>query len=246
MNYLIKRFSIVAISAFAVPAMLVAPVYARQGGQGSDDATNGSGSTGSGSSTTVQAPTAVSATDLKKINETEVRHQIDSFQQRGQEAVKLLESKLPEAQKHTEQERQKSCETRSAELTKKLNKKVADAVKYKSVFDKIFSRVQDFHDTKGLTTPDYATLVSKAKDAQVAADSSIATLKSFDTTIDCTQVDAAATKVAAFREALKATRDSLKAYKTSIKNLIVAVKASVPAETQTTPTTGTVTPGASN
>ena len=214
MKQLIQRLSGVVLSVIAVPVLVAAPAYARQGG--SDN--GGSSSSGSGStSSTTQAQPPV---DPKKANETEVKNQVEAFKQKGQDTINSIEAQKDTSKKHTEQERQKSCETRSAELTKKLNKKVADAVKHKATFDNILTRVQNFHDTKNLTTTDYVALLKTAQDAQAAADTSITSLKSFDTSIDCTQVDAAATKVAAFREALKATRTSLKDYRTAIKNLI--------------------------
>lgn len=233
MNKVIQRLSIVAVTTFALPILALAPAaYARQGG---DDQSQ-QGSTSTGSTQTTQP-----ATDQKRVNEAEVRNQVTTFEQKGSDSVKSLEAKQDPSKKHTEQERQKSCEARATEITKKLNKKVTDAEKHKAVFDKIFTRVKEFHDTKNLTTPNYDTLVAKTVTAQTAAETSIATLKTFDTTVDCTQVDAAVTKLAGFREALKATRDSLKTYRTSIKDLLVAVKGSIPAETTTN--SGTTTTG---
>lgn len=122
-------------------------------------------------------------------------------------------------------------------MTRKLNKKVADAEKHKAVFDKIYTRVKTFHDTKGLTTPNYDALVAKVDVAQADAATSIAALKALDVTVDCTQVDAVATKVTAFRDALKETRDSLKSYRAAIKDLIVAVKNSIPEDSTTSSST---------
>jgi len=230
MKHVLQHFGVAVASVMTLSVVVAVPAYARQGS--GDQLVTG----------TTLASQALSS-DQKKAKEAEVLKQVTAFQQQAVDSVKALEAKQDATKKHTEQERQKSCEARSTEITNKLNKKVADAQKHKAVFDKIFARVKEFHDTKNLTTPNYDALLVKANDAQIAADTSIASLKAFDTTIDCTQVDAAATKVAAFREALKATRDSLKAYRTSIKDLLVAVKASVPVGTTTTNTSGTTTAG---
>jgi hypothetical protein len=246
MKQKLHRVILLALSVVAVPLIATAPVYARNGTD--DPATTGTNSnTGSTSSPSAPTTKPVAVPEVhKSLSTTEIKSRIDSLNENAKTEVKALEAKKDDTKKHTEQERQKSCEARSADLTKKLNKKVADATKHKAVFDKIFTRIKDFHDTKNLDTTNYATLVANVDTAQASADAAIATLKGFDTTFDCTQVDAAASKVAAFREALKTTRDSLKAYQTSIKNLIVAVKASIPPATTapaaTNGSTSTTTP----
>jgi Skp family chaperone for outer membrane proteins len=225
MKHRISKFSLALATAFALPVMVVAPIYAQHG---ADDTTGSSSS--SNTSTSSQA-------EVETHNSTnEVKNRVQSFNDKAKLEVADLKKKQETEKKHTEQERKKSCEARSAELTKKLNKKVADAEKHKAVFDKIYTRVKTFHDDKKLDTVNYDALVAKADAAQADAAASIATLKSFDTSVDCTQVDAVATKVAAFRDALKSTRTSLKAYRSSIKDLIVAVKASIPATTTSTST----------
>lgn len=218
MKQLAQKLVFGIVSLFAVSALTVAPAVAQRGaddGQIPDDSTTSSEQSG--------------ADDTE-----EVKSRFKSFSETGKKEVEALKTKSQDAKKKTDAERQKSCETRAAELTKKLNKKVADAQKHKDVFDKIYTRVKSFHDTKQLNTPDYDALVAKVDSAQAAAQTSIETLKAFDTSVDCTQVDAVAAKVAGFRDALKSTRDSLKAYRTAIKDLIVAVKGSIPEDTTTT------------
>lgn len=232
MKLMVQRLAVIAISAFAIPVLIVAPAYARQGSD--DDSV--STSTTSTVSTNSEGEDD-SEVEVEHITQTEVKNRVEAFRLKAQEQVKMLEAKKEDAKKRTEEERTKSCEARSAELTKKLNKKVADATKHKAVFDKIYTRVTDFYKTKNLNVAGYDAMVTKVDSAQAAADASIATLKGFDTTVDCTQVDSVATKVAAFQAGLKDTRDALKAYRTAIKDLIVAVKGNIPAENTSTTTT---------
>lgn len=229
MKQQLSRLALVLVSVFSLSLLSVSPVFAQNG---ADD---------SSSSSTTSTQTSTTENETEHVSSTEIKSRINTFNTRAKDEVKSLQAKQDATEKHSEQERQKSCESRSTELTKKLNKKVADAQKHQAVFDKIYARVKAFHDSKNLNTPNYTELVAKVDAAQANAAASITTLKGLDTTIDCTQVDAAATKVAAFRDALKATRDALHAYQLSIKDLIVAVKGSIPADTTSTSTTTTTT-----
>lgn len=243
MKHKLKLLSAVLLTAVVVPAMLTVPAFARNG----DDSpvTVSPTPTSTPKATASPTPTNRKAElekEVKSLTESEVKTRIDGINAKAQQTVKELEAKKDAAKTRTEAERIKFCESKSTELNSRLNKKVSDAEKHKAVFDKIFVRVTAFHDSKQLTTADYERLVTKATSAQQAAGNSIATLKSFDGSVDCSNVGAAATKLAAFKEVLTQTRDSLKAYRTELKNLTVAVKASVPEPT----TAATPTPTQTN
>lgn len=229
MKHKLKQFSAVLITAVAVPVMLSAPAFAR----GNDDNLTTASPTPSSTTKPSVSPTPTNRKvelekEVKSLTESEVKTRIDSINAKAQQTVKELEAKKDAAKTRTEAERTKFCETKSTELSARLKNRVTDAEKHKAVFDKIFARVTAFHDSKQLTTADYDSLVAKVTSAQQAASDSIATLKGFDATVDCSNVGAATTKIAAFKDALTQTRDSLKAYRTALKNLTVAVKSSIP------------------
>jgi hypothetical protein len=197
-------------------------------GSGSSSPNSGSGSSGSDSSS-VTAPTKTETE-----NETEVENHAhdlaEQFRQQGR--VKVQAEAKDMAKAHTTEVRQKSCEARKASLTNRMNRLVTNSQKHKEVFDKIYTKVKAFHDSKNLTTADYDSLVSKVDAAQVDAAAKIAALKSLDVSVDCTQSNVA-DSVSAFRAAASSTRDSLKAYRKTITALIVAVHQSVETNSST-------------
>lgn len=223
MKYKITSFTLLLLAVIALPILSSAPAFARS----NDDVTASPKPTASPSPT----PTARKAElekELKSLTENEIKNKVNSINTEAQKTVQQLEAKKTALKAKTEAERTKLCQTKSTELSTRLKNKVSDVEKHKAVFDKIFARVTAFHDTKSLTTADYDSLVAKTTSAQQAAADSIATLKAFDTNVDCSNVGAAATKLEAFKQALTQTRDSLKSYRTALKNLTVAVKASLP------------------
>lgn len=241
MKYKLKQLTLFAISVVAVPVMLVSPALAVSG----DDSRPTTTPTSTPKPSATPTPTnrrSELVKEVKSLSESEVKSRVDSINAKAEQTVKELEAKKEAAKTRTEQERKKACEARSDELTTRLNNKIKNAEDHKAVFDKIFARVTTFHDSKGLMTANYDDLLAKATAAQQAASDSIATLKSFNTTVDCTNVGAAATKLAAFKDALTQTKDSLKAYRTAIKNLTVAIKASIPEPSTTPKASPTATP----
>jgi predicted small metal-binding protein len=128
------------------------------------------------------------------------------------------------AQNHSQAQRQKSCEARKNALTRRMSNAVTAAQRHKEVFDKIYTRVKDFHDNKKLNVTDYDSLTSAVDTAQADSTAKIAALKALDVNVDCTQVDSLTNNVSAFREAVSSTRDSLKSYRKSLVSLITALK----------------------
>jgi chromosome segregation ATPase len=188
---------------------------------GSDNSGSGSSSSGSGGDGSDDKVATTSATETE--TETETHDQKTStltqqFRKEGQAKLKT------EAKQRSTEQRKKSCEARKTALTKRMDNAVTHAEKHKAVFDKIYTKVKDFHDTKKLNVSNYDELTVAVDTAQADATAKITALKSLDVTVDCTQVDSLTTNVSAFREAVKSTRDSLKDYRKSIVELIKALK----------------------
>lgn len=152
--------------------------------------------------------------------ENHSRDLLETFRQKGKEQLQV---KKEHVHIRTLAVRQKACEARKAGLARRMNNAVEAAQRHQSVFDKIYTRVKDFHDAKNLSTPDYDNLVAAANSAQTDAAAKIAALKALDVSVDCTQVDSLADNISAFREAVRSTRDSLKDYRKALVNLITAL-----------------------
>lgn len=169
---------------------------------------------------------------------TEVqKHASDLTEQFRLQAKADLAAKKAQIKEQTQDHRQKACEARKSSLTTRMANAVTQANKHKAVFDKIYSRVKTFHDTKNLNVPDYDTLTANVDKAQADAAASITALGQLDVSIDCTS-QTVADSVSAFQQAVKSSRDSLKTYRASITDLIKALKG---ASTSTDKTTDTST-----
>jgi hypothetical protein len=217
-----KRF-ILSLSALLLISGLAlgAPVSARAGT---------SGVSGSSGHDAAEASSALSGNQT----ETEVEnHAHDLAEQFRSQAKTELDAKKSQVKEHTQEQRQKSCEGRKTNLTKRMANAVTNAQNHKAVFDKIYTRVKTFHDTKNLDVPNYAVLTANADTAQANAAASITALQQLDVNVDCTS-QTVADSVSAFQQAVKNARDSLKTYRASITELIKAVKAvSASADNQT-------------
>jgi hypothetical protein len=193
---------------------------------GVDDSASGSSSSGSSGSdgTSSASSSGGSESENETTNETHTQ-QTDLLMRkfRDQGKVKLQQTESSKT-RHTQQQRQKSCQARSAALTNHMKNAVTAAGKHKQVFDNIYTKVKGFHDSKNLSVTNYDQLVAAVDTAQADAAAKIAALKALNVNVDCTQVDSLTTNVSAFREAVSATRDSLKSYRKSIVSLITALK----------------------
>jgi ribosomal 50S subunit-associated protein YjgA (DUF615 family) len=157
-------------------------------------------------------------------SETEVENEAndltEQFRQKGKDKIHELRMS---GQERSQAARQKSCEARKANLTKRMNRAVLQAEKHKAVFDKIYTRVKDFYVNKQLNVTDYDTLTAAVDEAQTNAQASVDSLKTLDVSVDCASQNVAE-GVGAFREAVKTTRDSLKDYRKSLVDLINSLK----------------------
>lgn len=144
----------------------------------------------------------------------------DHFKALAQQEVA---DKKAQVKERTQAERQKACNARKTNLTNRMNNAVKRAQNHKAVFDKIYTKVKTFHDSKGLTVQNYDTLVAAADAAGANAAASISALQSLDVSVDCTSSNVA-DSVSAFQQAVKASRDSLKTYRTAIVDVITSLK----------------------
>jgi nickel-dependent lactate racemase len=161
-------------------------------------------------------------------DESETQSEIENHAALLKEQFKLnaqssLEDKKTEVKQHTQEQRQKACEARKTNLSKRMSNALKHAKKHQQTFDKIYARVKDFVDSKGLTVENYDSLTSAVDTAKSDSTASISALESLDVDVDCTSQNVA-TSVSNFQQAVKSTRDSLKTYRSSITDLIKAVK----------------------
>jgi translation initiation factor 2B subunit (eIF-2B alpha/beta/delta family) len=200
----LKRF-ILSLSALLLLSgiALAAPAMARDGISGNASAEDST--TGSESQTEVE------------------NHARDLTEQFKQSAQADLAAKKAQIKEQTQEHRQKACEARKTNLTKRMSNAVRQAQNHKAVFDKIYTRVKDFHDNKQLSVDNYDTLVANIDKAQADAATSISALQTLDISVDCAS-QTVAVSVSAFQQAVKDSRDSLKAYRSSITELIKALK----------------------
>jgi hypothetical protein len=195
---------------------------------GSDDSTQ--------SQIEVSDATTTPPTDTENEHETQHSQTLrEQFKTMAQEKVQN-EVKTKTSDKSRDQ-KQKSCDARKANLTKRMANAVTAAQRHKEVFDKIYTKVQNFHDSKNLNVTNYDALKAAADKAQQDAADQIAALKSLDVSVDCTQTDSLATNITAFQTAVKSTRDSLKAYRKSIVDVITALHGASTSTTKTPDTT---------
>ncbi|HSW78607.1 MAG TPA: hypothetical protein VLF88_01125 [Candidatus Babeliales bacterium] len=144
----------------------------------------------------------------------------EQFKLQAKEKVQVARQS---AQEHTQAQRQKSCEARKSSLEKRMTNAVAHAKKHKAVFDKMFTRVQNFYTTKKLNVTDYDSHKANVVTAQTNAQASIDALAALDVNVDCSSQNVA-DSVSAFQQAVKTSRDSLKAYRTTLVDLINSLK----------------------
>lgn len=191
-----------------------------------DPVPNSTDGAGSGASTTSQSQ-SVSETE----NDSKVPGSLHT------EANQLLSQDRQNGKQHSAADRLKACEQRQTEIDSRTAQFATQAAKHLDTFNSIFTKLQAFHDSKGLNVSNYSTLVADATAKQTAAQSAVDALKALNVKIDCTQADPAST-VATIKTAVSNARTALQDYRTSLKNLVVALKGASTAQSSTTQTTG--------
>lgn len=222
-----------ALPVIAMP-MILAPVTVFAA-HGSDDTSGTSGKNRS----SVQSVASTNETENEAGDDNGVDAQTKA--EIHSKATELLSEKRKNATEHTADQKKKSCEARSANIKKRADNYATAAQRHLNVFNKIFTRVQDFQTKKQLTVANYDALVATATAKQTAAQAAVDALKSADVTIDCTQADPA-TAVATLKEATANARTALHEYRLAIKDVVVALKGASTDQTDDTDKTTTTTP----
>ena len=223
--------SLMAVAFIFTVLVSTVPVGAEHG-RGSDDvATTATGSE-SGPVTANSADGTVSSSEVTSGRNTSggrsepaMELADDSGGQGGlrAQAQQLLQAKRRGMPVHTAAQRQKACEARQKSIDTRTANYGAAAQRHLEVFNSIFTKVQQFHDSKQLTVSNYEALVAAATAKQSAAQSAVTALQALDVTIDCTQSDPAST-VATIKSAVADARSSLQAYRSALKDVVVALK----------------------
>jgi len=213
MKYIARQISLLAVSVLTATSLAVVPVAAHEGG-----------STTSSDNTIVKADDSDGST-VSSNDETETGGGLTLHDK----ARDLLTEKRKDGKEHSQALRQKACEARQKSIDKRTGNFSAAAQRHLEVFNKIFTKVQAFHDSKGLNVTDYDTLVATVTAKQTAAQAAVDALKALDVQIDCTQSDPAGT-VATIKTAVTDAHNALKDYRKALKDLVVALKGASTAE----------------
>jgi hypothetical protein len=223
MQHINKRFILSLATLLVVCGASLSGTALAEHGGGSESGTSSSGSNNTTESH-VETADASSTSSSDTENEQETQHSMtlrDQFKQTAQTKIKT--EMQDKAKVHTAAQRKQSCEARKTHLTNRMNNAVAAAQRHKQVFDSIYTKIKNFHDSKNLNVANYTTLTAAADAAQQDAADQIAALKALDISVDCTQTDSLATNISAFQTAVKSTRDSLKAYRKALVAITTAL-----------------------
>lgn len=171
--------------------------------------------------------------EAKKIAEQAKEDAQRAAEQKREEAINqaeaALEQKKLEIKTKTEEQKQKACESVSERLNSNIDNGSTIANKFKTGFDAHLENINNFYSKMGLTSSNYEVLFTEAELAGTNAQTSVDALDSFKFKVDCSNVNASASNVAAFKEAMNKAKNDLNAYRDAIKAFLNDVK--VAAET---------------
>lgn len=224
-----KQILFTALSVAMVLGLTVMPVSADHGGNDTTEHTTTNDNVATDPPETTSGSHDGTSGGSGSSNETETETELETdsgSHQSGKlhdEAQQLLSDRRLKVKEHTEAQRQKACEQRQKSIDKRTANFGAAAQRHLTVFNNVFTKVQAFHDSKGLNVANYDTLVATAKAKQTAAQAAVDALKALDVQIDCTQTDPAST-VATIKTAVANARTALQGYRSAIKDVIVALK----------------------
>jgi hypothetical protein len=240
-------YSLLALTV-AVPVLISAPVFARNGADDStetthttatpapDDSsstsselsqTNGSGSSNSGSGKRTTDQTRMRSTEKHSEtvgNETEHSTEVENENEvhiRGKNMIAELQK-----EKHTNrsaEEIQKVCEKRKGNLEKRIAHMNTVSQAVQTRIDAIFVKAKAYQEANNLSSVSFTSLVEGATSAQTASVDSLATFKSVQPTIDCTKATTV-TDLATYKAASQTVRDNLQNYKAAVRSLLVALQ----------------------
>jgi len=169
------------------------------------------------------SPSAATNSNHAALHAEVENHGHDLAEQFRLQAQAKVAEKKAQVKVQTQEHRQQACEARKTSLTNRMTNAVSQAERHKAVFDKIYTRVQDFYTNKKLNVSDYDSLKTAVDTAQADAAASIQALKDTDISVDCTS-STVADSVSAFQTAVGSTRDSLKSYRKALVDLINSLK----------------------
>ncbi len=121
--------------------------------------------------------------------------------------------------------RQKTCEARADALKNKIEATTAAAIRHQEKIDEFNAKIDVFVQKYNLNVANYDTLIATIATKAAASEQSVASLTSYPSTIDCTNVDAAAASAITYKTLTSSARDSLREYRLATKDLLVTVKA---------------------
>jgi hypothetical protein len=200
---IIKQCSLLLGSVSAIAVLSIAPIGMAHGNAAAE-------ATETSSSSTTETE------DHAKVTE-------DNVGQLRKQAAQLVQTKRQAVKEHTTAQKQQACTAHQGEIDKRSKNYATAAQRHLDVFNKIFTRVQDFETNKKLNVTNYDTLVATAKDKQATAQTAVDALKALDVNLDCTQPDPAGS-VATLKTAVSNARTALQDYRKSVKDVIVALK----------------------
>lgn len=151
----------------------------------------------------------------------------EEYKKKKQEEVRDKKEALSEKKEKSEQRKHKLkkdvCEERKDKLEAKVPRLGNGAANLQEVFDKVYERVQNFHDNNQLNVANYDTLKAAVDSSQANAETAVNAAKDYKVDIDCENPDLAG-QLAEYREKVKTAKEALKDYRASLVLLIKAVK----------------------
>jgi hypothetical protein len=205
-------------TAVAVAALSVAPVFA-QHGLDDDSPKNivspvrpidGGGNSGPGS--TEIAGHTPGDDDSDQSGRDSLRDKAEA----------LIQEKRAEIKGKSVAARQKACQTRQANLDRKITNFNNRAQQHLSKLDGVFTKLKNFQQKKQLNISNYDAVVTSATTAQTNAKSSVDALNVLAVPIDCAANDPAS-NVATIKTAVTDARDKLQTYRMSLKDLLTTL-----------------------
>jgi hypothetical protein len=208
----------VAILTVALAFGTAYSVYAKDGVEAADDSsTTSEQSDESTSSTDSSSGNSSDATtsNSKDVTEREVKSL--------REEVKSAREKVQTVKDRLAGRRLKACQAHQAAIQTIMTRAAKRGDNHIALFSKITDRVEAFYQSKGKTLATHDQLIGAVAAKKAAAQAAVDTVKTADTTFDCSS-DNPKAQVMVFRAEVKAEIAALKEYRTAVKNLIVGVK----------------------
>ena len=229
-----KKFTLALATVLLSVGVFTVPVLAREGVGGSDDTTSTATTSVTTQSAGSTAPSAESKTSdsgthkeqeakvEQETHQTEVISHKDALETETETEIKDL---MKDHSKHSDTERQKSCQTAKDGLETKFQSLSANATSFQTKIDTALANAIVYQKDNNVTVTNFAQLVIVAQTAQSKSAASVSVLNGLSPALDCTQSTVAA-NVAKFKVAAKQTKTNLSSYKEAVKAVLQALEAS--------------------